>query len=114
MRTRTIPTLALLAGLLAVTALGASATPPPTADRPADETEASETPACSLVEDAAPVPAANGWTFEGCFTWFPAGPCRDVFRDSNGVLWICGACGTTNNPGPGKCSKLTGSGWWCS
>lgn len=25
-------------------------------------------------------PAAN-WTFEGCWTQFPAGPCRDVFRD---------------------------------
>lgn len=114
MKPRPVFVLALLA--VAAGAFAASAAPPPGA-APAEmevEAPASENPECALREEPAPAPAAPGWTFEGCFTFFPAGPCRDVFRDSNGVLWICGACGTTQNPGPGKCSRLTGSGWWCS
>lgn len=63
------------------------------------------------------VPAAN-WTFEGCWTQFAAGPCRDVFRDEQGNYWICKLCGTTGNPGPGKCSPIGAStlatGFWCS
>jgi hypothetical protein len=62
-------------------------------------------------------PAAN-WTFEGCWTQFSAGPCRDVFRDQQGNYWICRACGTTGNPGPGKCNAISAatlaSGFWCS
>lgn len=62
-------------------------------------------------------PAAN-WTFEGCWTQFSAGPCRDVFRDQQGSFWICRACGTTGNPGPGKCNPISqatlASGFWCS
>lgn len=62
-------------------------------------------------------PAAN-WTFEGCWTQFSAGPCRDIFRDQQGATWICRACGTTGNPGPGKCNPISqatlASGFWCS
>jgi len=62
-------------------------------------------------------PAAN-WTFEGCWTQFSAGPCRDVFRDQKGDAWICRLCGTTGNPGPGKCNPISqatlNSGLWCS
>lgn len=62
-------------------------------------------------------PAAN-WTFEGCWTQFSAGPCRDIFRDNQGNTWICRACGTTGNPGPGKCNPISAatlaSGFWCS
>lgn len=62
-------------------------------------------------------PAAN-WTFEGCWTQFASGPCRDVFRDQQGNYWICRACGTTGNPGPGKCSQISAAtlatGFWCS
>ena len=62
-------------------------------------------------------PVAN-WTFEGCWTQFSAGPCRDVFRDNNGNFWSCKACGTTGNPGPGKCNPISSatlaSGFWCS
>ena len=58
------------------------------------------------------------WTFEGCWTQFPAGTCRDVFRDQQGNYWICRECGTTGNPGPGKCSPISqatlASGFWCS
>lgn len=62
-------------------------------------------------------PAAN-WTFEGCWTQFQAGPCRDVFRDQQGNHWICRECGTTGNPTPGKCNPISqatlASGFWCS
>lgn len=63
-------------------------------------------------------PAAASWVFEGCWTPFPAGSCRDVFRDSQGGYWICRACGTTGNPGPSKCSQIStqtlATGYWCS
>lgn len=62
-------------------------------------------------------PAAN-WTFQGCWTQFSAGTCRDVFTDQQGNHWICRACGTTGNPGPGKCNQISSatlaSGFWCS
>ena len=62
-------------------------------------------------------PPAN-WTFEGCWTQFASGPCRDVFRDDQGNFWICRACGTTGNPSPGKCSPINSAtlatGFWCS
>ena len=72
--------------------------------------------ATTMKESSAP-PAAN-WTFEGCWTQFSAGPCRDVFRDQQGNYWICRACGTTGNPGPGKCNMISpatlATGFWCS
>ena len=62
-------------------------------------------------------PAAN-WTFQGCWTQFSAGPCRDIFRDQQGNSWICRECGSTGNPGPGKCNPISqatlASGFWCS
>ena len=65
---------------------------------------------------AAAAPAK--WTFEGCWTQFAAGPCRDVFHDDQGNHWICKDCGTTGNPGPGKCNPISqatlASGFWCS
>lgn len=63
-------------------------------------------------------PSAANWVFEGCWTQFSAGPCRDVYRDQQGAFWICRACGTTGNPGPGKCNPISqatlSSGFWCS
>jgi len=60
----------------------------------------------------------NQFTFEGCWTQFVQGPCRDVFRDQNGGYWICRDCGTTGNPTPGKCTPISSatlaSGFWCS
>ena len=71
----------------------------------------------STTKNSSAQPAAN-WTFEGCWTQFPAGPCRDVFRDQQGNFWICRECGTTGNPSPGKCSPISqatlASGFWCS
>jgi hypothetical protein len=63
------------------------------------------------------VPAPK-WTFEGCWTQFASGPCRDIFRDDQGNYYICKDCGTTGNPGPGKCNPIStttlASGFWCS
>ena len=58
------------------------------------------------------------WTFEGCWTQFSAGPCRDIFVDQQGNHYICRECGTTGKPGPGKCNPISqatlASGFWCS
>src|ERR1041385_3325164 len=66
---------------------------------------------------SAATPTAN-WTFEGCWTQFQSGPCRDVFRDAQGAYWICRDCGTTGNPTPGKCNPISEAalarGFWCS
>ncbi|HJP95424.1 MAG TPA: hypothetical protein VJ875_25980 [Pyrinomonadaceae bacterium] len=66
---------------------------------------------------SAAAPTAT-WTFEGCWTQFQSGPCRDVFRDAQGNYWICRDCGTTGNPTPGKCSPISEAalarGFWCS
>jgi len=48
------------------------------------------------------VPVANNWTHLGCWTPRSGSPCLDVYSDPQGGLWICKACGTTGNPGPGK------------
>lgn len=74
-------------------------------------------PGHEATASAKAAPAAN-WTFEGCWTQFSAGPCRDIYRDAQGGYWICGGCGTTHNPGPGKCSQISSqtlaTGFWCS
>ena len=71
----------------------------------------------AAVPKAAAAKAAN-WTFLGCWTQFSAGPCRDVYRDQQGNHWVCRACGTTGNPGPGKCNPISegtlATGLWCS
>jgi hypothetical protein len=60
--------------------------------------------------------AAAHWTFSGCIQL--GSTCYDVYSDQQGTLWVCRACGTTNNPGPGKCRKLTAyeiaNSLWCS
>lgn len=71
----------------------------------------------TITIEASAGPAAN-WTFQGCWTQFSAGTCRDVFTDQQGNHWICRECGTTGNPGPGKCNQISSatlaSGFWCS
>jgi len=73
-------------------------------------------PNAAMKSSSAVTPA--NWTFEGCWTQFSSGPCRDVYRDQQGNYWICRACGTTGNPGPGKCNPISSatlaSGFWCS
>ena len=63
------------------------------------------------------VPVA-GWTFMGCWSRYNGSPCIDVYRDSQGDLWLCKACGTTGNPSPGKCTRTSQAaldrGLWCS
>lgn len=62
-------------------------------------------------------PIAN-WTHSGCWTPRSGTPCADVYRDSSGQAWLCKACGTTGNPSPGKCTKISDTqlqnGLWCS
>jgi hypothetical protein len=69
----------------------------------------------SAVGNAAP---PIKFTFEGCWTQFSAGPCRDVFRDDQGNYWICRDCGTTGNPNSNKCHIISqaqlNTGFWCS
>lgn len=58
------------------------------------------------------------YAFEGCWAYWAAGPCYDVYRDSAGAYWICRLCGQTTKPGPGQCSQIgapaLSSGYWCS
>lgn len=58
------------------------------------------------------------YEFEGCWTFWAAGPCFDIYRDSSGGYWQCKLCGTTSNPGPGQCTRTTiqtlNTGYWCS
>lgn len=74
-------------------------------------------PACTVSFQPEPVPMSS-WTFWGCWSYWAAGPCRDIFRDSSGAYWICAGCGQTQNPGPGKCSQIStqtlNTGYWCS
>ena len=62
--------------------------------------------------------AGSGFVFEGCWAYFPAGQCYDIYRNAQGNYWICSKCGQTKNPGPKVCrtiSELTLSrGYWCS
>ena len=64
------------------------------------------------------VPAASKWAHSGCWTPRSGTPCSDIYRDPQGQLWICKACGTTGNPTPGKCRTITQAeldrGLWCS
>lgn len=57
-------------------------------------------------------------TFEGCWTFFPAGSCRAVYREANGNYSICGKCDASGNPGGGSCSPISqqtlAQGYWCS
>lgn len=100
---------------LALVALLASAAAPPPVDVADLAEPALQSSVCALPETPAPeLMASSSWTFEGCFAYFAAGPCFDVYRDSSGTLWICKACGTTTKPGRGPCSVLTATGFWCS
>lgn len=77
--------------------------------------------ATEVVEPDSAEPFTDGfmppsWTFAGCISL--GGTCKDVFVDGDGAYWVCKACGTTNNPGPGKCRKLTAyelaNALWCA
>lgn len=71
-----------------------------------------------LASDVAKPTPATSFTFEGCWTQYQTGPCKDVFRDDQGNYWICKDCGTTGNPTPGKCNLTSPTalarGFWCS
>ena len=64
------------------------------------------------------VQVASNWTFMGCWQPNTSTRCADVFRDPQGQLWVCKACGSTGNPTPGKCRRTSQAeldrGLWCS
>jgi len=76
------------------------------------------TAASLLTVLAAESRAATGWTLEGCWSPYPnCAGAKDVYVDSSGNHWECGACGTTRNPGPSTCYQASGLhniGYWCS
>jgi len=73
--------------------------------------------AASLLTVLASQSSAAGWTKVGC--WSPYPNCvgaKDVYRDSAGKEWECGACGTTTNPSTSTCyqaGNLHNIGYWC-
>jgi len=75
------------------------------------------TAASLLTVLAAESRATTGWTKEGC--WSPYPNCvgaKDVYLDSSGHEWECGACGTTQNPSTSTCyqaGNLHSIGYWC-
>jgi hypothetical protein len=56
--------------------------------------------------------------FQGCWSYFPQGPCRAIYSDSQGNFYICGKCSASGNPGSGTCTKISQgtlqTGYWCS
>src|SRR5262245_49918128 len=108
--------------LVAAVVFAFGSSDPSSGDRAAGEPSAvvtvvagQESPAPVLEEEDVLVAAAN-WTWYGCISL--GGNCYDVYQDNKGALWVCLACGTTGNPGPGKCRKLTAyeiaHALWCA
>lgn len=62
-------------------------------------------------------PKPSDFVFEGCWAYFPSGPCYDIYRDSAGDYWICKLCLQTKNPGPKTCNRISletlNRGYWC-
>ena len=61
--------------------------------------------------------ANSSLAFEGCWSYFPSGSCRAIFRDGQGYQ-ICGKCSRNGTPGAGGCSSISqqtlDTGYWCS
>lgn len=68
-----------------------------------------------LTESSGPISAAG--VFQGCWSYFPTGPCRAIYSDNRGYT-ICGECDASGNPGSGSCAKISSAtlnrGYWCS
>lgn len=86
----------------------------------ASESEPAEATACAAVDGGLLLgaQAEASYAFEGCWTFWAAGPCFDIYLDSSGGYWQCRLCGTTSNPGPSQCSRISiqtlNTGYWCS
>jgi hypothetical protein len=109
---RSLSSVVVVASMLALSAIalaGHRATP-----RTSDPVQVN---AQHLAAASSGQPGSN-WVFEGCWGYFAAGPCYDIYRDSSGNYWKCAKCGTTKNPRPGSCSQISqqtlNSGYWCS
>lgn len=61
--------------------------------------------------------ANNSPAFEGCWSYFPSGSCRAIFRDGQNYQ-ICGRCSRNGTPEAGSCSNISqqtlDTGYWCS
>lgn len=74
--------------------------------------------ACESDENLSSMPPKpSDFVFEGCWAYFPAGPCYDIYRDSAGDYWICKKCLETKHPSPKTCSRISlevlNRGYWC-
>lgn len=63
--------------------------------------------------------AGSGLTYVGCWSPYPnCAGASDIYQDSSGRYWDCGACGTTSNPSVTSCRQVSSSinniGYWCS
>jgi hypothetical protein len=86
--------------------------PPPPTCRAAE-------PSLAAPDSNAPEAAATAdGEFQGCWTVFPAGPCRAVYKSAAGVYQLCGRCGPTGQPNPYNCAPISSAtlatGYWCS
>lgn len=67
---------------------------------------------------AAATPQTGDRVFQGCWSYFPTGPCRAIYSDAQGVYWICGQCGSGGQPNPNGCQRISQRtlqyGYWCS
>ena len=61
--------------------------------------------------------ASSARVFQGCWTFYPAGQCRAVYKEGTNY-YLCGACDDSGNPGSGSCGKISqqtlNQGYWCS
>ncbi len=77
----------------------------------------SPTPGPASAQASVENPNGVTFTFEGCWSYWSAGPCYDIYRDDAGNYWKCKKCGTTKNP-PSGCAKISiqtlNTGYWCS
>lgn len=65
----------------------------------------------------AAVEAQSGRAYLGCWSPYPnCAGASDIYRDSSGRLWDCGACGTYNPSSP-TCHEVStmiySIGYWC-
>ena len=100
--------------------LASPGSPPPSAAPATPSCPApSTTPSHALPTPSVPATPMSTAVFEGCWTQFPSGTCRGIFRVGT-TYKICGACGSTGSPPTynGSCTTISAqtlaTGYWCS
>lgn len=106
-----------LTALCAITVSPAAAGAFDFADRPACEASLSRNNMFLEASNHVSSVAIGPRVFQGCWTFFPSGPCRAIYS-KNGSYQICGECDDFGNPGSGGCSAISSQtlaqGYWCS